>query len=818
MLHDLRYALRMLRHNPRFALVAIVSLALGIGANAAIFSLADVLLFPRLSVPNPLGIMVVQSQFRGESLGNISKYSYFSIPDFNDFQKENNSFAGLTAFQFSQFGFAADKAAQPQVKFGVMVSGDFFSALDVHPELGRAFRPDEDKVPGRDAVVVLGHDLWETALGSDPDIIGRRIFLNGLQFTVVGLAPKLFNGPNNWLRTDLYVPLAMQPALTGGLPQDELEARGNRAVMVMGRLKPGIRVRKADAEANVISKRLAEAYPKTNRTCSFVVMTYRESQIIPISAELALFMSGLAAVVLLIACANVMNLMLSRASARSREIAVRLAIGAGRGRLVRQLLTEGLVIAILGGALGLLVAQAGANLFSQLRIPSDVPIVVDVKLDPEVLLFALAVSVASVILFGLAPALQSTKPDLVSALKAGGAALDRRRRFLGRNALVIAQVAGSLVLMVMATQAYRGAKVVSSSPTGFRTNHVLTASFNPTLARDSVEQTKDFYRRLEDQVRTLSGVKSATLAQTMPMIPGAWARRVIPEGVQLPNGTEALSVFSNIVSDGYFASFGVPLVEGREFEKTDKENTPQVVIVNEEFARRYYPHESAIGKRLRLNGPAGPFAEIIGVAKQSKYVFPIESPMEYIYLPLAQNPVAAMTLLLETEGPSTGETTALRDLVRRLDSRQPIYDIRSIEEFLDVRITQTFGLMIEAIGGLAVLGLALALIGIYGLMTYAVSLRQREIGIRMAVGASEAAVVKTVLKQGMILAGSGVLIGLLLTLATGKPTAAMVGGQGFHLPLVALVTLALLGMAALGAYLPARRASRVDPNIVLRQE
>jgi predicted permease len=818
MLYDLRYALRALRRNPGFALVAIISLALGIGANAAIFSLADYILFPRLGVPNPSQIMVVQSQLRGESLGNLFQYSWLSYPDFEDLRKKSNSFAGLTASQYFQFGFAPDKTAQPQMKFGVLVSGNFFSVLDVHPELGRSFRPDEDKVPGRDAVVVLSHVLWETEFASDPGVVGRSIFLNGLPFTVVGVAPKSFYGPNQWVRADLYVPLAMQPALAGGSPQNELEMRGLRVMVVLGRLKPGVRVGQAAVEAGVIGQQLAQAYPKTNRTCSLVVMTYRQSQMILPVVELVLFMSGLAGVVLLIGCANVMNLMLSRASARSREIAVRLAIGAGRSRLVRQLLTESLVIAILGGALGLLLAQAGADLFSQIRVPVDVPVVIDVKLNLEVLLFALALSVASVILFGLAPALQSTKPDLVPALKSGGAAPDKRRRFLGRNALVIAQVAGSLLLLIVATQAYRGARIIISSPAGFRTDHVLTASFNPTLARDSAEETKEFYRRLADQARTLAGVKSAALAHAMPMVPTSGAIRVIPEGVQLPSGTEAVSVFSNTVSEGYFRTLGVPLVEGREFELTDRADSRRVVIVNEQFAHKYYPRQSAIGKRLRLNSAEGPLAEIVGVAKQSKYIFPIESPMEYLYLPLAQNPTDAMTLLLETEGPSAGVAEPLRDLVRRLDSRQPIYGIRSIEEFFDVRVTRTFGVMIQGMAEMGVLGLALALIGLYGLMTYSVSLRQREIGIRMAIGADEAAVVRMVLKQGMILAGSGVLIGLSLSLAAAKPTAALVQGRGFNLPLVALVTIALLAMAALGAYIPARRASQVDPNTVLRQE
>jgi predicted permease len=818
MLHDLRYTLRMLGRNPGFALVAIVSMALGIGANTSIFTMADYLLLPRLAVPDPSAIMVVQSQFRGEVVGNMFQYSYLSCPDFEDFRKKSNSFAGLTASQYFPFGFAPDQAVQPQMKFGALVSGNFFDVLGVRPDLGRGFRPDEDKVPGRDPVVVISHVLWVNEFASSPDVVGRSISLNGLPFKVVGVAPEAFTGPNAWLRADLYVPLAMQPALAGKSGQSELEMRGVRGLVVLGRLKPGVRMRQAAAEAGVIGQQLAQAYPKTNRTCSFVVMTYRQSTMIAPLITFTFFLLGLAGVVLLIACANVMNLMLSRASGRAREIAVRLAMGAGRGRLIRQLLTESLVIAILGGGLGLLLAQAGAHRASQIRVPIDVPLMIDIKINPEVLLFALLVSVASAVLFGLAPALQSTRADLVPALKAGGVAPGKRGRFLGRNALVVAQVAGSLVLLVLATQAYRGARIIVSSPPGFRTDHILMASLNPALARDSTEQTQEFYRRLQEQARTLPGVKSAALAQAMPMVPAAPAIRVIPEGVPLPTGTEAVSVFSNTVSDGYFRTLGVSVVEGREFEATDRADSARVVIVNELFAHKYYPHQDAIGKRLRLYGADGPFAEIVGVARQGKYVFPVEPPMDYLYLPLAQNPATAMTLMLETEGPSAGLSGPLRDLVRTLDSRQPIYGVRTMEEFYDVRAHKTLGMVIDAMAEMGILGLVLAMVGLYGLMTYSVSLRQREIGIRMAVGADPASVVRMVLKQGMILAGSGVVIGLSLSLAAAKPIAALVQGHGFNLPLVALVTIALLVMGALGAYIPARRASRVDPNTVLRQE
>jgi len=820
MLTDLRFALRTLRHHPGFAAIAILSLALGIGANAAIFSFADYALLRPLPVPNTSEVMVIWSQIRGESIAGLTDYSNVSYPDFNDLRKKSHSFAGLTASQYFTFGFAPDKTTLPQMKFGALVSGDFFSVLDIPPTLGRGFRADEDKVPGRDAVVVLGHDLWETEFGSNHDVTGKTIFLNGRPFRVVGVGRESFHGPNAFIRADLYVPLAMQPALAGESGQNELEMRGLRGLMVLGRLKPGVRVGQASAEAGLISRQLARAYPKTNSTCSLRVATQHYAQINGISmlVVIVLFMSALSAVVLLIACANGMNLLLSRASGSGREIAMRLALGAGRRRLVRQLMTESLVIAVLGGGLGLLVAQAGASLFSQARVPVDVPLVVDVKLDPQVLLFALVISALSAILFGLAPALQSTRLDLVPALKSTGSADGKRRRLLGRNALVVVQVAGSLVLLVIATQAFRGAQFLISSPAGFRTSHILMASFNPSLARDSQEQTKQFYRRLLDQARTLPGVKSAALAQAMPIVPTSPATRVIPECVQLPSGTEGAPVFSNTVSEGYFATIGLPLVEGREFQQSDREDSPRVAIINEQFARKYYPNLHPIGHRLRLNSADGPLVEIIGVAKRSRYVFPVEPPMEYLYLPLTQTPITSMTLMLETEGPSSAAAEPLREMVRRLDSRQPIYGVRSMEEFFDVRVTKTFGLFLKAIGGLGILGLALALVGLYGLMSYSVSLRQREIGIRMAIGADPSGVVGMVLKHGMLLAGSDAVIGVLLCLAASKPTAALVGGRGFNWPLVALVTLILLGMAALGTYLPARRASQVDPNTVLRQE
>jgi predicted permease len=820
MLRDFRYALRTLRKSPGFALVAIISLALGIGANSAMFSVADALLLRPLPVPHGSDLIVVQSQLRGEAIAGFAQYSGLSYPDFKDLRERNKSYAGLTASQYSQFGFATEKGALPQMKFGELVSGDYFGVLEVPLALGRAFRPDEDKAAGRDAVVILGHELWRTDFAADPGVIGRTIFLNSIPFTVIGVAPDRFTGSNGLVRSALFVPFAMGPRLQNDLQQSVLEKRDNRGLTVYGRLKPGVSVAQAAAEAKVVSQQLAQAYPATNRTCSLVADTDIRSRLKQdtLDAALVFFLLAMAAVVLLIGCANVTNILLSRARARSREIAVRLAIGAGRGRLVRQLLTESLVIAALGGALGLLVAKAGADLFGQIKIPADIPIVIDVRLDPRVLLFTLLAAVASALIFGLAPALQSTHPDLVPALKSGKSDDGKRRRLLGRNTLVIGQVAAALLLLVFATQAYRGASIVISRPPGFRTDHLLMASFDTTLARYTPDQAKRFFKPLLERVRDLPGVKAAALTQAVPMLPGGDTSRLVPEGVKLPPGTEAISVISNTVSDGYFEALNVPIMEGRAFEATDRAESRPVAIVNELFARKYYPNQSAIGKRLRLRGDKDLVLEIVGVARQSKYFFLVEPPVEYLYRPLSQNPQQALTILVETAGPSSAAAGPLRDVVRSLDSGQPMYGIRTMEEVFDQRATKTLSILTEAIGAMGLLGLILAMVGLYGLMSYSVSLRSREIGIRMAIGAGRSGVLGMVMRQGMVLAAAGVSIGLLLCLLASKAVTTALSVPSFNLPFVALVTAGLVAAAALGAYVPAWRASRLDPNAVLRQE
>jgi predicted permease len=590
-------------------------------------------------------------------------------------------------------------------------------------------------------------------------------------------------------------------------------------MLVYGRLRPGVNLKQAAAETKGISQQLAQMYPDSNRTCTLVADTEvgARSASNPLDITLLVGLLSLSGVVLLIACANVMNLMLSRGRARSREIAVRMAIGAGRGRLIRQFLTESLIIAFAGGILGLLVAQAGADLFSQVRVPSDIPLVLNFDLDPRVLFFTALVAVASAVLSGLAPAFRSSRPDLSTALKPGSADGGKRRLLFGRNALVVGQVAASLLLLVLATQLYRGVEYLLSAPPSFRTDHLLTATFDPSLARYTPAQTAEFYKHLLERARSLGGVKTAALAEALPYIPGGTQDRVVPEGYRLPAGTEAVSAITDTVSEDYFSSIGIPIVEGRAFETTDRADAPRVAIVNQLFAGRYYPNQSAVGRRFRLKGPAGPLVEIVGIARQSKYLFPIEPPIDYIYLPLGQNAKTGMTLMLQTADAPATLAGPLRDLVRSLDAGQPVIGIRTMEDIFDQRARETLGIL-KAIDALALLGLVLALVGLYGLMTYSVGRRQREIGIRMAIGSDRIVVLKMVLKQGLVLAGTGVAIGLAILMLLSKPVMRLVGAHSFDWGRLALTAAGLLAAAAVGAYLPARRASLVDPISVLRQE
>lgn len=815
MLQNLRLASRMLRKNPGFTLVAVCSLAIGIGATSAMFSWADALLLRPLPVLKPSQIVTVRSSSPSNPSNNVS------YRDYVDFRDHNRSFDGLMAYSLAPFGLSEKPDALPQLKYGLFASGNLFNVLGVEPALGRGFRPDEDKVPGRDAVVVLSHDLWISQFGADRSVIGRKVRLNGTEFTIIGVAPEHFTGVDQYFRPALFVPIAMS-ARVG--QQDALEKRDNRWLTVKGRLKPGVTVAQAQADLASIASALERMYPDTNRNQKARVETELQLRVEqdPPDAHLIAMLMTLALSVLLVACANVAGLLLSRARARSREIAVRLAIGAGRGRLIQQLLLESLLIALIGGAAGVAVAYGGVKFFNQIQVPSDLPIVLSAQLDGRVLLFTLALSLASTVLFGLTPAIRSTRSDLVPALKAADADMGARRRLWGRNLLVVCQIAISLVLLTVSTILFRGFAEEIKAP-GFRTDHLLMMSFNPALVRYSDTQTQQFYKQLLKKARSAPGVKSAAWTLDIPFMPDQDGDAVAPEGYQFPAGQQTANVFSDTVGDQYFETLGIAILRGRAFLESDTADTPRVAVVNEQFAKHYWPNQDAIGKRFHLTNARGPLVQIVGIAKTTKYLWIAEPPTEYIYLPLAQHAEPRMTLIAESESDSAALAPVLRQAVKTLDPNMPSYGVRTMDDLYKQRAIKTGTIITQTVGGLGLMGLVLAMVGLYGLVAYSVSRRTREIGIRMAIGADRTKVARMVLKQGLILAFIGIAIGVIGSVEADKVLAFMFGGPTAIsteevMIIFLLMPLTLLMVTLVATYAPARRASLIDPMRALRDE
>jgi predicted permease len=719
-------------------------------------------------------------------------------------------------------GLTTKPDALPQMKFGLLVTSNLFAAMGVGPELGRSFRPDEDLVPGRDAVVVLDHSLWEQQFSADPSILGRRIRLNGIEFTVIGVTPDRFTGMNQLIRPAFYAPLMMFPRLSED--PKALESRSARNLSVKGRLKPGVSMAQTQAELTAFAQNLQRAYPDTNKNQDMVVRTELQTRIDqdPIDAALSAMLLMLSAAVLLVACINVASLLTSRAPARAKEMALRLAVGAGRTRLIGQLITESLLVALAGGVLGIGVGYLGIMVFRQIQIPTDLPITLSFQLNPRVLFFSLAVALFSVLLFGLIPALQTTRVDLASAMKTGDAAASGRRRLLGRGFLVGCQVAVSLVLLTISVFMYHRFHRELASNQGFRKDHLLMMSFDPSLVHYSEAQTQQFYKQLVERSRSAAGVKAVALASSVPMSPGPDAAVVVPEGYQFPPGKDNAIVFASRVDENFFETMGVSLVRGRGFRETDSIDTPRVAVVNEQFAQHYWPGQDALGKRLRVQDAQNsnsPWVQIVGIAKTGKYLWIAEPPTEFLYLPYRQNQKSRMILVSESAGESASIAGPLRDVVRALDANQPIFDVRTMEEFYDMRVVSTGNTIMEIVAGMGLMGLILAMVGLYGLGAYAVSRRTREIGIRMAIGASRPAVLQMTMRRTLMPALCGLAAGLVASVFAERLLKVVFPGHTqTDIAAYLLVVPVLLAITMLAAYIPARRASRVDPMKALRYE
>jgi putative ABC transport system permease protein len=816
MLNDIRYALRMLRQNPGFAATAIVSIALAIGSNTAIFSLADVLVFKPLPVRNASNVVSVRAMAPSSAMSALADGGMdISYPDFADIRDKSHSFDGLIAYRMTPAGFAKDDRSQAQLRMGYLVSGNLFQVLGVEPSLGRGFRPEEDQVLGRDPVIVLAHDFWTEEFSRDVSIIGRQVRLNGIDFTVVGVAPESFFGITQFVRPAFFVPVMMASRLN--TEEDLLGNRRFRNFGVKGRLKPGVTIQAANEEVSTIAKTLEASYPDTNKGFGAAVRTEIQLRLdrAPMYGPIIVSLFTLVAIVLLIACCNVANLILSRGQARYREIAVRLAIGASRFRLIRQLMAECLLIALAGGALGLLVAQAGTDYFSRIETVSDSPVKLDYQIDGRVLAFTLLVSVASAVFFGLIPVLRSTRPDLTPALKPGTQS-HHRKRFLGRRALVVAQIAGSLVLLIAAGGVYHSAVPLAESR-GFRTDHLLTVRFDTAVAGYSPERSKEFQKRLIERSRGLPGVKTMTFAYGLPLTAIVQQHTVVPENYSFPAGQSSVSVLANTVDEGYFEALGVPVVRGRSFHSTDASDSPRVAIVNSTFAEKYLGSD-AIGKRIRLQDKKGEWAEIIGVVATGKYLSPVEPPTPFVYLPLAQNPESRLTLLAQSYGDPTTLAGPMRELLRSIDSNVPVLSLRTMDDIFQRTIGQGIDMVVMILGSASLIGLALALAGLYGIVAYQVTRRTREIGIRIALGAKRPQVMRMILKQAAGMGAAGVVIGLAMNQALSGLLNAGSEPEPSNPWLLTLVPLMLLLTTILAAAIPAQNAMRIDPQAALRDE
>jgi predicted permease len=811
----------MLTASPGFASIAVLSLAIGVGANCAIFSFADALLLRPLPVARPGEIFTVGSMATVEAFGSSSLVS--SYRDYVDIRDRSKSFDGLAAFTYLTAGFASDPKAVSKLKMGMLVSGNLFAVMGVEPTIGRAFRREEDQVPGRDAVVVLGRTMWEQEFGSDPAVLGRSVRINGGAFTVIGVAPPAFTGLDQYVRTDFFVPLMMSPRLISDPKAASLEARDARNLKLKGRLEAGVTQADAQTELTTIAADLERAYPDTNKNRRLTVRTELQARMAedPPDATLIEMLSTLALAVLFVACANVAGLLTSRAPVRAREMALRLAIGAGRGRLVRQLVTESLLIAVAGGMLGLGIGYAGMTLFRQIELPTDLPILLSFQMDRRALLFSLVVAIASAVLFGLVPAIQATRADLTAVMKASDSVAPGRRRRWGRAVLVAGQVAVSVVLLVVAMFMYRGFRQQLASGPGYRTDHLLMMSFDTTLLRYTEAQSQQFFETVAERARAVAGVKSVTITTSVPMSnDSVGSETIVPEGFQFPVGKDSTTVLASRVDEYYFDTMALSMLRGRNFRADDSLDAPRVAIVNQQLAQHYWPNQDPIGKRFQLVDNNKTWVQVVGLAKTSKYIFIAEPPTEFVYFPHRQKKVQRMIMLAQSMGDPSSLVTPLREVVRGLDPNLPIYNIRTMDQFYRMRAVSIFNVLVTIVGAMGLMGLGLSIVGLYGLVAYAASRRTREIGIRMAIGAGRASVLRMVLRQGVVLALVGLVVGLVASVGAGALLRAAFPSGDNQRDLVAplLVVPIVLAVASLPTYIPARQASRINPMNALRHD
>ena len=825
---DVRYAARMLRKQPGFAAAAVVTLALGIGANTAIFSLVNAALFERLPVADSASLYYVHNGASGSAV--------FSYPETADMRDHNDVFSTVTAW--GPIGASLNADNQTDMVGGLIVTGSFFDLMGVTAAHGRTLAPTDDVTPGAHPVAVVSHGLWQRRFGGRTDLVGRQILLNSQRFTVVGILPPAFRGPQVGVTRDLYVPMMMQAVMrppragyAGEMNPDLLNVRTNRWVFAMGRARPGVTEAQIEAALSATMTSLDKGRDPASREHPITAtpvdegMPGQRARLVPV----ARLLMGTVGVVLLIACANVANLLLSRAASRRREIAVRLAIGANRWRLVRQFLTESVLLSVAGGAAGVGLAWAIARGFEAAPPPAGaLPIALDFAIDTRVLLFTLGLSVLTGLVFGLAPALRASRPTLLPALRDDGFVPDERaRRFNVRKVLVVAEVALSLALLISAGLFVRSLAATRAIEPGFDVDHLINAPLSVNLLRYTTAQGRDFYQRVVERVGAIPGVRGAAVARMQPLGQSRTLSVVVEgrtgsENVFSSQGSGPVSqtnrdaANANVIGPGYFQTMGIALLRGRDFDATDAPEAPRAVIVNQAFAALHFGEEDPVGRRLSFNGPQGPWRAIVGVVANTKYSTLSEPFLPIVYSPLAQNHETGVVLQVRTAGDPETVIGAVR---REIHAVEPNLPLPSVEPMAATIGTSLYATRMGAwlIGVFGALALLLASIGVYGVLSFSISRRTRELAIRQALGAERRDILGLVLKEGMGLVGLGLAIGLAGAFIGAKSLAQFlysVSARDVTTMVVAPLVLLLVALAA--CLVPARRAMKVPPTAALK--
>jgi predicted permease len=809
LIKDIRYGIRGLLKRPGFTLVAVITLAVGIGANTTIFSVVNSLLLkPPAGVTQTSRLVDVHM-----TAASGSSFHSFSYPDYQYYRDQNKVFSGLVSSTAMPLSL---NAGVPERIFGMVVSGNYFDVLGTHPAYGRFFLPEEDRTPGTHAVVVLSYDLWQQRFGADAKVVGKTVALNSQPFTVIGVAPEGFKGTWAGLQPAAWVPLMMQNRLRPGF---ELLDRGTRGLEIIGRLRDGVTLDQARSEMSRLANQLSSTYPDTNQGTG---VDLRPASTVPGQMRGALigFMAILMAIVglvLLIACANVGSMTLARASSRSKEMAIRLAVGAGRFRIMRQLLIESLLLFLIGGAAGVMLAVWATRLLLSFKFSADVPISLDLGIDVRVLLFTLGTSLVTGLVFGLAPALQASRHDVVTALNNDSSRGTHRSRT--RSIFVTAQIAISLVLLVTAGLFLRSLRNASTIDLGLNPEGVETVTFDLGTQGYADVKGKEFYRQLMERVSSLPGVRDASLARMVPLNGSNMKVDVNLPGREPKPGERGLLVGMNVVDAGYFKTLQIPMLHGRTFSEGDQQGAPRVAVINETLARRFYPGadvSSSVGQSFSLgNGPI----QIVGVVKDGKYDTLGEDPQPFIYRPFSQSYSGEMTLHVRTSAADAGNVlAAVRREAGALDRDVPLLNVMTLNaqigySMLPLRVATSVA------GSLGLLGMLLAALGVFGVVNYSVLQRTREIGIRMSLGAQTRDVLRLIVSQGLRLAIIGIVIGLAGAAALTRALTSLLYGVSALEPLIfAGVTVLMMSVVLLASYLPARRASRVNPLIALRYE